>query len=757
MYIENECPLSVSVGGGRNVRGWVQLSNFKRIVELANEGIWTVDADGRTDFINKAGAAVLGHLPEEMVGRPATDFVPPELSLAGCGGAGGPTLGELKRIELSLSRKDGSRVWVVASMQPLFDEGGNFQGSLTVFSNVTACRRVEEELSRSELHLALAQRIARLGSWEWDIPEDDLYWSDEVYRIVGLQPREIKPKCKDFLDFVHPADRDRVAEAVRDALDRETFDIEYRFVTRDGREGYAHSQGAVAFDEKRTPLRIDGTIHDITERKRAEEALKASETNYRYLIKHAPTGIYEIDFRGPRFKSVNEAMCEVLGYTEEELLTMSPFDILDENGRKAFQDRIEQGLAGQPVDERVEYRAIAKDGHEIWVSLKASFIYQDGKAVGGLVVAYDLTERKIMEMALKESEAKFRSLSNASPAAVIVYREDGIVYVNPAAVSILGYSEEELLSMNIINFVHPDSQSLVREAVRTRMAGSNRPAHYEIKTITKSGTERWLNVSSNRISYERSPAGIIVCIDITDMIGAQRRVEDYSRQLARSNAELQQFAYVASHDLREPLRMITSFLSLLAKKYGDDLDPKAKEYVSYAIDGAERMRQLIDDLLTYSRVETRGRAFTPIDMNEVVQEVMRELRLLMTEANAELLLEPLPMVMADRTQMKQLLLNIISNAVKFRGDRSPKIEISARPLDNDWLFSVKDNGIGIDPRYMDRLFQMFQRLHTRDEYPGTGIGLAIAKKIVERHGGRIWVDSELGRGSTFHFTLPGVR
>jgi light-regulated signal transduction histidine kinase (bacteriophytochrome) len=236
-------------------------------------------------------------------------------------------------------------------------------------------------------------------------------------------------------------------------------------------------------------------------------------------------------------------------------------------------------------------------------------------------------------------------------------------------------------------------------------------------------------------------------IDITD----RKRAED---RLRRSNADLQQFAYVASHDLKEPLRMVTSYLQLLDKVNNGKWDDDSREFMHYAVEGASRMKAMIDDLLTYSRIGTQGKPLVPIDMEDVLLTVMKDLRLTIDESGATVSSDPLPTVTADRMQMVLLLENLIGNAIKYRGVPSPQVRVSARASARAWIFSVQDNGIGIDQRYSERLFQMFQRLHSRDEYPGTGIGLAIAKRIVERHGGRIWFESEEGKGTTFVFTIP---
>lgn len=243
-------------------------------------------------------------------------------------------------------------------------------------------------------------------------------------------------------------------------------------------------------------------------------------------------------------------------------------------------------------------------------------------------------------------------------------------------------------------------------------------------------------------------------LEIQERKGTEAALARRSEELARSNAELEQFAYVASHDLQEPLRMVGSFVQLLERRYKDVLDAKGREHIGYAVDGARRMQMLIQDLLAFSRVGTQGKEFTPTNFDNVVRLVLSNLREAISESGTKVDCASLPTLPADDTQMVQLFQNLISNAVKFRGEQNPRIHITAEPSDASWKFAVKDNGIGIDPRHSERIFLIFQRLHNRREYAGTGIGLAICKKIVDRHGGKIWVESEPGKGSTFLFTLP---
>jgi signal transduction histidine kinase len=227
-----------------------------------------------------------------------------------------------------------------------------------------------------------------------------------------------------------------------------------------------------------------------------------------------------------------------------------------------------------------------------------------------------------------------------------------------------------------------------------------------------------------------------------------------TEELSRSNVELDQFASVVSHDLQEPLRMITAYVQLLQTQYAGKLDKDAEEFINFAVDGAKRMQGLIDDLLAYSRVGTRGKEFAPADCNDVLSQTLLNLKTAIDESGAQVTHDHLPVVLGDEFQIGQLLQNLIGNAIKYRGTRPPEIHVGCERAGAMWRFAVKDNGIGIDPEFLDRVFVIFQRLHTRQEYPGSGIGLAICKKIVERHRGRIWVQSEPGRGSIFYFTLP---
>ncbi len=340
--------------------------------------------------------------------------------------------------------------------------------------------------------------------------------------------------------------------------------------------------------------------------------------------------------------------------------------------------------------------------------------------------------------------------------------------------------------------MHPEDRERVLSSIQ-RVVAERKPEHHvQYRIILPDGRVRWLETHGRlTLDEEGQPSRLTgVCTDVTERLAleedarrlvgeqaaraeaerarqhtaelletlrrAQTELDQRAQELARSNADLEQFAYVASHDLQEPLRMVASYVQLLARRYRGKLDEDADTFIRYAVDGATRMQALINDLLAYSRVGTRGKEPVPVPLEKCAERALSHLRLALEESGARVEVEPLPWVKGDETQLAQLLQNLVGNAVKFRGGRPPRIRVSATREGDTVTVSVEDNGIGIEPQYHERIFAIFQRLHGKEEYPGTGIGLSICKKIVERHGGRIWVESTLGQGSTFRFTLPAA-
>ena len=318
----------------------------------------------------------------------------------------------------------------------------------------------------------------------------------------------------------------------------------------------------------------------------------------------------------------------------------------------------------------------------------------------------------------------------------------------------MGYSRYELIGKNF-SVIFPEQDLPADGNLIDSYISREYVSKSELRCQKKNGEIFPVSISSSVIKNSRNEIDGIVFVaqDISEYKRAEKLARS-SEALERSNKELQQFAYVASHDLQEPLRMITSYVQLLKRRYGDKLDTNANDYIDFAVDGSERMKVLIQDLLEFSRVGTNGEEFTEISTQNVLKEVLSNLELLVRENNVNVTSDDLPDIVVDRFQILQLFQNLISNAIKYRGEKTPQIHVGVHDKYIEWEFSVKDNGIGIDPKYSEQIFVIFQRLHGKGEYSGTGIGLSIAKRIVERHGGKIWVESKPGEGSEFKFTIP---
>jgi len=426
--------------------------------------------------------------------------------------------------------------------------------------------------------------------------------------------------------------------------------------------------------------------------------------------------------------------------------------------------------------------AIGQAGVEMGIKSYLSVpIYNQDSVIGVQAItsshteAFDQDELVLLENISKQiqsaidnaqkAEALFRSeehnrllIDNVKDYAIIMLDVDGFIESwNSGAERLTGYKEDEIVGKEFTTFYFPDDIESEIPSQGLLLASHENSSEHDVWIIKKDKTSFWANVIINSLrDKDGDLIGYSVAMhDITEKKRAAEELEEYAKKLERSNEELEQFAYVASHDLQEPLRMVGSYLGLLERRYGDKLDKDAKDFIFYSVDGAKRMQVLINDLLSYSRVSTRGKPFEIVECKPLIDRVLKNLEIAIQESGTEVICEDLPdVVVVDPTQISQLIQNLIGNAIKFCKNRMPKIELKVEDKLSNWQFSVKDNGIGIEPEYFDRIFEIFQRLHGKTDYPGTGIGLAICRKIVLRHEGEIWVESEPGQGSTFYFSIP---
>ena len=496
---------------------------------------------------------------------------------------------------------------------------------------------------------------------------------------------------------------------------------------------------------------VVSTISDITARREAEEKLR----RFRLAMDSSADIIVLIDRERMRYVDANATAYRLLGYTRQELLAMGPQDVLPIS-RKDLECSYDALSADATLTGSIRSHYRCKDGTLLPFESTRQVLLS-GKARIIVAVSRDIRDRIAADAALRASEERFRLTFELAASGIAHVGLDGrLLLVNQSLCEILGYSKDELVGRSVKEISHPEDRDVTdTERLRVRR-GEADAARIEKRYLRKDGSTVWVDLA---IAVVRDAGGkpayeIAIFDDITERKEAEAALHRAHEELKRSNAELAQFAYVASHDLQEPLRMVSSYTQLLARRYSDKLDGDAREFMAYIVDGAARMKQLIEDLLAYSRVGTRGRELRALAVEVPLRRAIMNLKSAIDESGASVSFDALPTLEADEMQLTQLFQNLIGNALKFRSASVPRIHVSCVEKGNEWEFAVADNGIGIEPEYFERIFMVFQRLHNKGEYPGTGIGLAICKKVVERHGGRIWVASRPGEGTTFFFTLP---
>jgi len=498
-------------------------------------------------------------------------------------------------------------------------------------------------------------------------------------------------------------------------------------------------------------------IGHITECKRVEASLHQSEERFRVLFEQAADCILllEITPEGiPVIRDANNATFRLLGYERDELIGQ-PVSLMEAapDASKVVDERRKNVLSGLGTT-IFEARHRCKDGTIRDFECSVTEM-QIGSKTLAISVERDVTEHKQDEEELRKSESRYKTLVDNLPQKVFL-KDRNMVYVscNASFARDLGIEIEEFGGKTDYDFFPKELADQYR-ADDKRIMESGATEAFDEGYIKD---EQGLIVHTVKTPIRDENGEVVGLLgifwDITEERLAEAKLKKTLEDLEHSNKELEQFAYVASHDLQEPLRMVSSYTQLLERRYKDKLDADAKEFIAYAVDGANRMQRLIQDLLVYSRVSSRGKPLTPTDCNAVLGTVRINLSVAIEENNARITHDELPIVMADDTQLVQVFQNLIGNAIKFHSEEPPRIHVSTEKNKKGWVFSVRDNGKGIDPQYHERIFVIFQRLQGKGEYPGTGIGLAICKRIIERHGGRIWVESEPGKGSTFYFTIP---
>ena len=735
------------------------------ILQRASQPFGVGYPDGRLGLINPAFEQLTGYTADELRSTDwASVLTPPEWrdlersTLEGLQRTGTPV-----RYQKEYLRKDGSRVPIELLVHISKDEQGRPLYYYSFLTDITERKRAEDALRKSEERLRFALETIHTGAWELDLVDHTAHRSPGHDAIFG-HPQALPAWTYDmFLEHVVPADRALVDGKFRHAVATQSdWGFECRIHRADGATRWIWAAGRHHPDAAGVMRKMSGIVQDITERKRDEEALQRTAAEIlrqknllAVTLASIGDGVIVTDAQG-RLTFLNPEAERLTGWTSdaaEGQPLAAVFRIVNEHTRQPVEDPVEKVLQlGTVVGLANHTLLIGKDGREVPIDDSGAPIRQSDGTVQGVVLVFrDCTEQKQAERTL----ARLAAIVESSDDAILSKDLHGVIQTwNAGAERLFGYRADEAVGQSIMLLLPPE-RIHEEEQILERVGQGQRVEHLETVRVTKDGRRLDVSVTASPV---KNPDGRIIGVskilrDITTRQRAEQALRQTAEDLARSNKDLEQFAYVASHDLKEPLRMVTGFMSLLKDRCQGQLDAKADEYIAFASDAATRMHGLIDDLLAYSRAG-RGELTERTDLGDVFDRVLRSLTVTVQESAAVITHDPLPTLTSHPVELTQVLQNLIGNAIKFRGERTPEIHFGAQRQPGRWLFTVRDNGIGIDPQFAERVFMIFQRLHTRERYPGAGIGLAICKKIVERHGGRIWVESQPGHGATFCFTIP---
>ncbi|GEM_PF-1528827 len=668
-------------------------------------------------------------------------------------------------------------------------------GSVFLIRDITLRRRVEEELwrHREDLEGLVAERAAELKETNEKLRqeiaerkqvEEALRENEKKYRtlvenandiiyllegnrfsfvnrrfeeLLGYSADEVCSEDFDFMQTVAPESRELINNRTKALRQGEKIPLRYSFkiLTKEGETRDVEVNTVPLGNNK-----VMGVLRDITELKQMEEELRESHEKYKFLVDNTKEIIIIVSKAG-KVLFANKRALDISGYSEEEIIGKSFTRFIPKGLTKKILFALGQEILGNPQPEMtIQVKTKSGELRDIEIAEGSTLVHKKGKLVGILVSARDITERKKAEERIRQlKEFNENIVQNIAEGIALTDADGRFTFVNPTAASMLGYKFEELLGQNETVVVPPDQQSIIQEARAQRTHGKS--SRYEVEFIRKDGTRIPVLVSGIPIIEEGRLTGTLaVFVDITERKKVEKKLRQTADELARSNAELEDFVHIASHDLREPLRKVSAFGGLLKASIEDKLGEDDYENLQFMINGALRMQKMIDDLVAYSRVTSNAKPSEPVDLNALLEELRTlELATRIEETKGTIRVpEPLPSVMADSAQVRRLLQNLIGNALKFTKENiPPEITIKANAANDGMVqIEVEDNGIGIDKKYHEQIFTMFKRLHARGTHDGSGIGLAVCKKIVERYNGQIGIRSKQGKGSTFWFTLPGV-
>ena len=671
----------------------------------------------------------------------------------------------------SVNAGKGVEHWSEISFNPVYN---NYQisGIACYSRDITERKLDEKRIKQSEARLKEAQQIANVGNWEYDYLHNTRFWSDELFQIFGLDRNTIIPSIEEFMRFVHPEDTQRVRESISastQALEASSFS--FRFFKRDGSLRYGYSERKYDLDKEGNIIRFYGIIQDITAQRLAEEKILRSESKLNLAQAIGHVGSWELENK-TNIISLSDEACRILGLTtlqnklpkEEWISFIHPSDI-EMLEKKFYECKVNL------TDVFIEHRIVLTDGTEKYVHSEIkSTVDANGNYNGMDGTIQDVTEKRKAAQLIIQSESR---LAEAQKLAKVGNWEKDLVNSKILwsaetfrifELNAFDYSDSH---PDILDFVHPDEQERVHLAFES--SSPNAAINFiEHRIVTPSGKvkyveERWQLVQDKKGEIIRI-AG--TCQDITDRKKAEQKIHELNEdlelkvvqrtnQLEAANKELESFSYSVSHDLRAPLRSISGFTEVLMQSYSDQLDEKGQHYMKTIVDNTAKMGKLIDHLLTFSRLGKKILTKRMLHMNELIQSVFAELQTQPYAKNCNLITHTLLPVYADYELIHQVLINLLGNALKYSSKREkPLVEVNSYSEKGKTVYAIKDNGAGFDMQYYDKLFAVFQRLHSVKEFDGTGVGLSIAQRIIAKHEGEIWAEGKVNEGATFYFSLP---
>lgn len=725
---------------------------YRQIVEMAQEGIWVIDENKVTTFVNKKLADILGYTTDEIVGKEIFFFMDKKgLTRAKEFMKNKESVG-VQQFHYKFLSKLGEEILTLISSNPLFDNAGAYIGSMAMLTDITEVKRSQELLRRSERRYRRLFEQNLAGIYQTTPDGVIVNCNNAFAKLLKYDsPEDIKSVNASALYFTNEERQHFVAKVNNN---KNVHNYEVVAKCKDGTARPFLENVSVHIDPENGLEFFDGIIIDISEKKAAELSVSLALEEKNTILESIGDAFFALD---------QEWTVTYWNKHAEKLLHKTKSETVGNNLWVVFADSISSYSYAKYHEAIAKQEVMHFEDH--YPTLNRWYEISAYPSERGLSVYFkDITNRKQISEAVRASEEVRKLIMDSAMDAIVCINAVGSITVwNPQAEKTFGWSEDEILGKLFSESIIPARYREQHNFEMTRyLQGGVGPMlrkPFEIEAVNAAGNEFPIEICIVPIKQVDVYFFCAFIRDISSRKSAEQKMSelnqnllDQSKKLMMSNEELEKYAYVTSHDLQEPLRMVTSFLQLLQKKYESQLDDTARKYIRFAVDGAERMKTLIHDLLEFSRISSVEQAHQMVSLNEILFKTLMGLKGSIDETQAVVQVPPLPDVYGNGLQLSQLFQNLISNAIKYNASPTPVIEIDYDEDDLFWKFSVEDNGIGIDPQFYDKIFIIFQRLHNKKNYDGTGIGLAICKKIVELHDGRIWVKSS-GSGTTFHFTL----